>query len=430
MLIFSFSIVPGFPGDHSGRFHLALSIATLIFFPVLVINLAIWSGKLKKNHKTEKDEFDMKIMEYQSCIDDLFMIVNGLFEASGMDSKISFGSLSDIGKIKKNMEDLRKAKEEYELANINSKLDEKNHKANCVNVYMKIPELTDILREVIKETEKSTFTLIDNFEKVSIENTKAKDESRKNLEKIKHEIGNRNLDSFLEESKKEIDNYENQITSLMLLFNSLLSYNKDDEKKLMKFGEWIDNIGEILNSINDISDRNRLIAINTSIEASKFGEKGKGFQVLTMEIQKLNESTNAFIKNINRIMESFREYNKSFVNEWSLRTQDMINKIEKNENQSEKIISRLVNSYSLSTTSFIRLTESTDIIDKNLTQLLESLQFQDIVKQQIEKVISFLNELNTTVEEQIKSYDVDGENDKTINEIVEKTVMENKVILF
>ena len=435
ILLSATNLFAHFMGNNLDIFHIVLAAVSSLLLIVLFINSIISSIKTKKSVELIKKDKDDEINDFRSLTSDLTgltMNILELMKIGDIDNELlNMIKKGNKEEIKNAIVKMRKLFEEIEIEKTSELLKEKKQKSSCIEIYKKIPELVNLIQAVIVHTEKSTFDIIENFEKVSLENLKAKDESSKNLEKIKNEIGNQNFESILEESRAEIGKYETQIRDLMELFNNLLSYNKDDEKKLMKFGEWIDNIGEILNSINEISEKNRLIAINTSIEASKFGDKGKGFHVLTLEIQKLNESTDIFIKNINRIMESFKEYNKNFIEEWSDRSKEMIGKIERNENQSERIISRLVNSYSLSTSSFIKLTESTDIIDKNLTRLLESLQFQDIIKQQLDKVVGFLNELNKEMEGQIKyfSEDTDQEN-QSITDIVGDIEVQNKVILF
>ena len=87
-------------------------------------------------------------------------------------------------------------------------------------------------------------------------------------------------------SAEEGQDFMEESTKSMALIRSK---TEESAQKILRLGQKSQQIGEIIDIINEIAIETKMLSLNAAIEAAKAGEAGKGFSVVAGEIRRLAE---------------------------------------------------------------------------------------------------------------------------------------------
>lgn len=97
--------------------------------------------------------------------------------------------------------------------------------------------------------------------------------------------------SAMEEMSATVNEIAGNAEKTKTIAENAVVKSEKTSKRMDDLGDAAKQIGEVIDTITDISDQTNLLALNATIEAARAGEAGKGFAVVANEIKELATQT-------------------------------------------------------------------------------------------------------------------------------------------
>lgn len=88
--------------------------------------------------------------------------------------------------------------------------------------------------------------------------------------------------------------------------DAIREHIQETSKRIKRLGESSQEIGDIVELINDIAEQTNILSLNAAIQATMAGEAGRGFAVVADEVQRLAERSSKATKQIEAIVRTIQ----------------------------------------------------------------------------------------------------------------------------
>ncbi|MDD2883761.1 MAG: methyl-accepting chemotaxis protein [Dechloromonas sp.] len=251
--------------------------------------------------------------------------------------------------------------------------------------------LTGQLNSIVGSTEQAAYDITDRLQAIDAVVTR-----------LDNFVAKVSLDSsaIAATSQKDIDSNKALIARMDQYVKRRIDEALHDQARIEQVVKEAQDLGTLVRLIRDISGQTNLLALNATIEAARAGEAGRGFAVVADEVRKLSTETDVAVgkinDGINQVANSIR--------------QQFQDKLESSNVDAERAalkefstqLSKLGAGYESLLEHDIRVlntvTEASRDLGQMFMEVLASVQFQDITRQQIEQVTKALEQLSTHAE--------------------------------
>ena len=182
-----------------------------------------------------------------------------------------------------------------------------------------------------------------------------------------------------------ISDFVEETSGVLLQFvdNMVLSskYSMNTVNKIDYMYGQLEEIFSMLSDVKTISEKTNLLALNAAIEAARAGEAGRGFAVVADEVRNLSISSNEFNEKIREKVEAAQntiDEARELVGESA--SKDMSDVITE-KSKIDKMLTSLKSFDSFMGESIDNVSSLNNSIQMSTNKAVQSLQFEDIVRQ-------------------------------------------------
>lgn len=220
-----------------------------------------------------------------------------------------------------------------------------------------------------------------------------------------------NIENYVGDASRQVQSMETTIDDSVQyivkighLIQEIPGQIKADISSIQEAGSVIDNLNHLVDSIKEISFQTDILAVNAAIQAAHAGDAGLGFKIVADEVRKLAVNSNKAAEMIETGLETARHTIQNglkfkFLDEImkemneAARIVDLVKHLEESNEDMRQYYKTL-----FSVVNTVMSNSQREISDQ-VADVLGSIQYQDILRQRIERMQDIISKRQTLLEQ-------------------------------
>ena len=169
---------------------------------------------------------------------------------------------------------------------------------------VQLAEAAEYQAQQIQDATRQISTIAENIDDVSHRSSESSDVATRSVQ-----IATKGAD-VVRQTISGMDNIRGQI--------------QETSKRIKRLGESSQEIGSIIELINDIAEQTNILSLNAAIQAASAGEAGRGFAVVADEVQRLAERATNATKRIETLVQTIQSDTNEAVSSMEQTTAEVV----------------------------------------------------------------------------------------------------------
>ncbi len=201
----------------------------------------------------------------------------------------------------------------------------------------------------------------------------------------------------LADSGSRLEANRRLITSMQAHIQARIDATRQEQARVAHVVEEARSLESLVDLIKHIAGQTNLLSLNAAIEAARAGEQGRGFAVVADEVRKLSDQTSSAVS---KIRDGILTVANSIETEFKDKlTTDSLNSetdaLEEFANQLTEMGARYAELVHREGAVMNEIEQTSKSLSGMFMEVLASIQFQDVTRQQVEHVLHGLERLDT-----------------------------------
>ncbi len=265
------------------------------------------------------------------------------------------------------------------------------HQQDAEMLHPVLDNVTSQIQEVVNIVEEAVIELICRFQEITDEAIQEANVTASQFQSSSDSDGQNDV-SLLDETNLIISTFAQSVVESSQLGMDVAMVVEEVEGSTQR-------ITPLLEEIEFIADQTRLLALNAAIEAARAKEAGRGFAVVAEEVAKLANRSRVAAANIQDVVQAVNaSTERAMTSLQGFSSIDLTGALTTQERVGE--ITKIMQAKSSKLEDgVLHATASAQKHANQVTDIVMSMQFQDISRQKLEKVVNQLGSLRDQVQE-------------------------------